>query len=57
MGGDPDGSGDDNGEDDEDNNNGDENPEEEDDDDLRYHGAGYHKHSTEDESGQFCVLL
>jgi hypothetical protein len=57
MGGDPDDSGDDSGEDDEDNNNGDENPEEEEDDDPRYHGAEYHKHCTEDENGQFCVLL
>jgi hypothetical protein len=53
----PDDSGDDNGEDDEDNNNGDENPEEEEDDDPRYRGAEYHKHSTEYENGQFCVLL
>jgi hypothetical protein len=57
MGGDPDDSGEDSGEDDEDNNNGDENPEEEEDDDPCYRGAEYHKHSTEDESGQFCVLL
>jgi hypothetical protein len=57
MGADPDDSGDDSGEDDEDNNNGDENPEEEEDDDPRYRGAEYHKHSTEDENGQFCVLL
>jgi hypothetical protein len=57
MGGDPDDSGDDNGEDDEDNNNGDENSEEEDDEDPRYRGDEYHKHSTEDENGQFCILL
>jgi hypothetical protein len=57
MGGDPNDLGDDSGEDDEDNNNGDENPEEEEGDDPRYRGAEYHKHSTEDESGQFCVLL
>jgi hypothetical protein len=57
MGGDPDDSGDDSGEDDEDNNNGDENSEEEEDDDPRYRGAEYHKHSTEDENGQFCILL
>jgi hypothetical protein len=57
MGGDPDDSGDDSGEDDEDNNNGDEDPEEEEDDDPHYRGAKYHKHSTEDENGQFCVLL
>jgi hypothetical protein len=29
----------------------------EEDDDPRYRGAEYHKHSTEDENGQFCVLL
>jgi hypothetical protein len=57
MGGDPDDLGDDSGEDDEDNNNSDENPEEEEDDDPRYRGAEYHKHTTEDENGQFCVLL
>jgi hypothetical protein len=56
MGGDPDDSGDDIGEDDDDNNNGDEDPEEED-DDPRYRGVEYHKHSTEDENGRFCVLL
>jgi hypothetical protein len=57
MGGDPDESGDDIREDDEDNNNGDENPEEEEDDDPRYCGAEYHKHTTEDENDQLCVLL
>jgi hypothetical protein len=57
MGGDLDDSGDDSGEDDEDNNNGDEDPEEEEGDDPRYRGAEYHKHSTEDENGQFSVLL
>jgi hypothetical protein len=31
------------------------NPEE--DEDPRYHGAEYHKHSTEAENGQFCILL
>jgi hypothetical protein len=57
MGGDPNDSGDDSGEDDGDNNNGDEDPEEEEDDDPRYRGAEYHKHTTEDENVQFCVLL
>jgi hypothetical protein len=57
MGGDPDDSGDDSGEDDEYNNNDGEDPEEEEDDDPRYCGAEYHKHTTEDENGQFCVLL
>jgi hypothetical protein len=57
MGGDLDDSGDDSGEDDEDNNNDGEDPEEEEDDDPRYHGDEYHKHTTEDENGQFCVLL
>jgi hypothetical protein len=33
------------------------NPEEEEDEDPRYHGAVYHKHSSEDENGQFCILL
>jgi hypothetical protein len=55
-GGDPDDSGDDSGNDDDDN-NADENPEEEEDENPRYHGAVYHKHSTEDENGQFCILL
>jgi hypothetical protein len=55
-GGDPDDSGDDS-ENDDDDNNADENPEEEEDENPRYHGAVYHKHSTEDENGQFCVLL
>jgi hypothetical protein len=59
MGGDPYDSGDDSGgDDDEDNNNNDgEDPEEEEDDNSRYCGAEYHKHTTEDENGQFCVLL
>jgi hypothetical protein len=55
-GGDLDDSGDDSGDDDGDN-NADENPEEEENEDPRYHGAVYHKHSTEDENGQFCILL
>jgi hypothetical protein len=55
-GGDPDDSGDDSGDDDGDN-NADENPEKEEDEDPRYHGAVYHQHSTEDENGQFCILL
>jgi hypothetical protein len=55
-GGDSDDSGDDSGNDDDDN-NADENPEEEKDENPRYHGAIYHKHSTEDENGQFCILL
>jgi hypothetical protein len=53
-GGDPDDSSDDSGDDDS-GNNADENPEEEEDEDPRYHGAVYHKHSTEDENGQFCI--
>jgi hypothetical protein len=57
MGGDPDDSGDDSGEDDEDNNNDGEDPKESEDDDPRYRGAGYHKHTTEDENGQLYVLL
>jgi hypothetical protein len=59
MGGDPDDSGDDSDEDDdEDNNNNDgEDPEEEGDDNPCYRGAKYPKHTTEDENGQFCVLL
>jgi hypothetical protein len=57
MGGDPDDSGDDNEDEIEDNNNTDKDPEEEEDDDPCYRGAEYHKHSTEDESGKFCVLL
>jgi hypothetical protein len=57
MGGDSDDSGDDSGDEDEDNNNTDEDLEEEEDDDPRYRGAGYHKHSTEDDNGQFCILL
>jgi hypothetical protein len=57
IGGDPDDSGDDSGEDDEDNNNDGEDPKEEDDDDPRYRGAEYDKHTTEDENGQFCILL
>jgi hypothetical protein len=55
-GGDPDDSGDDSGNDDDDN-NADENPEEEEDENPRYHGVVYHKNSTEDENGQFCILL
>jgi hypothetical protein len=57
MGGDPDDSGDDSGEDDGDNNNDGEDLEEEEDHDPRYRGVEYHKHTTEDENGQFCVLL
>jgi hypothetical protein len=57
VGGDPDDSGDDNGDEDEDDNNADENPEEEEDDNPRYRGTEYHKHSTKDENGQFCILL
>jgi hypothetical protein len=56
-GGDPDDSGDDSGNDDDDDNNADENLEEEEDENPRYHGAVYHNHSTEDENGQFCILL
>jgi hypothetical protein len=33
------------------------NPEEDEDENPRYHGAEYHKHSTEAENGQFCILL
>jgi hypothetical protein len=55
-GGDPNDSSDDSG-DDEGGNNANGNPEEEVDEDPRYHGAVYHKHSTEDENGQFCILL
>jgi hypothetical protein len=57
MGGDPDDSGSDSGDEDEDDNNADENPEEEEDENPRYRGAEYHKHSTEEENGQFCILL
>jgi hypothetical protein len=57
VGGDPDDSGDDSGDEDEDNNNADENPEEEEDDNPHYRGAEYHKHSTKEENGQFCILL
>jgi hypothetical protein len=57
VGGDPDDSGDDSGDEDEDDNNADENPEEEEDNNPRYRGAEYHKHSTEDENGQFYILL
>jgi hypothetical protein len=57
VGGDPDDSGDDNGDEDEDENNADENPEEEEDDNPFYRGAEYHKHSTEEENCQFCILL
>jgi hypothetical protein len=56
VGSDPDDSGDDNGDEDEDDNNADENPEEEEDDNPRYRRAEYHKHSTEEENGQFCIL-
>jgi hypothetical protein len=55
-GGDPDDSSDNRGDDDG-GNNANENPEEEEDEDPRYHGAVYHKHSTEDENRQFCILL
>jgi hypothetical protein len=59
MGGDPNDSRDDSGEDDdEDNNkNGGEDPEEEEDDNPCYREAEYHKYTTKDENGQFCVLL
>jgi hypothetical protein len=57
VGGDPDDSGDDSGDEDEDDNNADENPEEEENENPRYHGVEYHKHSTEEENGQFCILL
>jgi hypothetical protein len=57
VGGDPDGSGDDSGYEDEDDNNADENPKEEEDDNPRYRGDEYHKHSTKEENGQFCILL
>jgi hypothetical protein len=33
------------------------NPEEDEDENPRYHGAEYHKHSTEAENGHFCILL
>jgi hypothetical protein len=55
-GGDPDDSSDDSvGEEGGDNAVGD--PEEDEDENPRYHGAEYHKHSTEAENGQFCILL
>jgi hypothetical protein len=55
-GGDPDDSSDDSvGE--EGGNNADGNPEEDEDENPRYHGAEYHKHSTEAENGQFGILL
>jgi hypothetical protein len=57
VGGDPDDSGDDSADEDEDDNNADENPEEEKDDNPRYRGVEYHKHSTEEDKGQFCILL
>jgi hypothetical protein len=59
VGGDSDDSGDDSGDEDEDedDNNADEDPEEEEDDNPCYRGDEYHKHSTEDENGQFCILL
>jgi hypothetical protein len=55
VGGDPDDSRDDIGDEDEDDNNVDENPEE--DENPSYRGAEYHKHTTEEENGQFCILL
>jgi hypothetical protein len=55
-GGDPDDSSDDS-VDEEGGNNADGNPEEDEDENPRYHGAEYHKHSTEVENGQFCILL
>jgi hypothetical protein len=55
-GGDPDDSSDDSG-DEEGGNNADGNPEEDEDENPCYHGAEYHKHSTEVENGQFCILL
>jgi hypothetical protein len=55
VGGDPDDSGDDSGDEDEDDNNANENPEE--DENPRYHGAEYHKHTTKEENGHFCILL
>jgi hypothetical protein len=57
VGGDLDDSGDDSRDEDEDDNNADENPEEGEDDNPRYRGAEYHKHSTKEENGQFCILL
>jgi hypothetical protein len=57
MSGDPDDSRDDSGDEDEDDSNADENPVEEDEENPRYRGAEYHKHSTEEENGQFCILL
>jgi hypothetical protein len=54
-GGDPDDSSDDSG-DEEGRNNANGNPEEDEDENPRYHGAEYHKHSTEDENGQFRIL-
>jgi hypothetical protein len=57
VGGDADDLGDDSGDEDEDDNNTDENPEEEEDDNPRYRGAEYHKHSTEEENGQFYIIL
>jgi hypothetical protein len=55
-GGDPDDSSDDSvGE--EGGNNADDNLEEDEDENPLYHGAEYHKHSTEAENGQFCILL
>jgi hypothetical protein len=54
-GGDPDDSSDDSvGEEGGDNAVG--NPEEDEDENPRYHGAEYHKHSTEAENGQFCFF-
>jgi hypothetical protein len=57
VGGDPDDSEDDSGDEDEDENDADEDPEEEEDEKPRYRGAECHKHSTEDENRQFCILL
>jgi hypothetical protein len=55
-GGDPDDSSDDSG-DEEGGNNANGNPGEDEDENPHYHGAEYHKHSTEDENEQFCILL
>jgi hypothetical protein len=59
MGGDPDDLGADSDEDDDEDTNkiDGEHLEEEEDDNPRYRGAEYHKHTTEDANGQFCVLL
>jgi hypothetical protein len=56
--GDPDDSGDDSGDDEEDNDNtDDEDLDEQEDDNPHYREAEYHKHSTVDENGHFCVLV